>query len=104
MKPLFTFCTSIQAGFSNQVLCSRGVTWVLQQLMTHPDTFDSCTSDLLAVVELDALQPLTAFQVLQSDVCDQRTVIQLHHLQPLLTTHTATQVSNPIICYQLTMR
>lgn len=72
--------------------------------MTHPDTFDSCTSDLLAVVELDAFQPLTAFQVLQSDVCDQRAVIQLHHLQPLLTTHTATQVSNPIICYQLTMR
>lgn len=78
--------------------------WVFQQLMTHSDTFDSCTSDLLAVIEFDAFEPLATLQVLQSDVCDQGAVIQLDHLQPLLTTHTAAQVSNPIVCYQLTVR
>lgn len=71
--------------------------------MTHSNTFDSCTCDLLAIVELDALKPLATLQVLQSDVCDQGAVIQLDHLQPLLTTHTAAQVSNTIVCYQLTM-
>lgn len=73
-------------------------------MMSHPDTFDSCSSDLLAVIELDALQPLATLQVFQSVVCDQGAVIQLDHLQPLLTTHAAAQVSNPIVCYQLTMR
>lgn len=72
--------------------------------ITNPDALDASASDLLAVIELDALEALAALQVLQSDVCDQGAVIQLHHLQPLLTTHTAAQVSDPIISYQLTMR
>lgn len=70
---------------------------------TDPDSFDACAGDLLAVVELDAFQTLATLEVLQCDVCDQGAVVQLHDLQTLLTTHTAAQMSDSIICYQLTV-
>lgn len=70
---------------------------------TDPNAFDASPCDLLTVVELNALQPMAAFQVLQSHVRYEGAVIQLHHREALLATSTAAQGSNAIICDQLTV-
>lgn len=74
------------------------------QWSTYTDTFDACTSDLLAVIELNALEALATLQVFQSIVSDQWAIIQFDHLQPLLTTNTAAQMSDAIVSNQLAMR
>lgn len=68
---------------------------------TYPDAFDAGPGDLLAVVELDALQMMAVLQVLQGHVSDEGAVVQLHHGEALLATGTAAQSSDAIICDQL---
>lgn len=70
---------------------------------TDPNALDASPCDLLTVVELNALQPMAAFQVLQSHVGYKGAVIQFHHGEALLATSTAAQGSNAIICDQLTV-
>lgn len=68
------------------------------------DPFDSSSCDLLAVVQLNSLQVVAVLQVFQSHVCDEETVIELQHLQPLMPTRAVAQVKNPIISDQFTVR
>lgn len=70
-------------------------------MSTDPDAFDASPGDLLAVVELDALQTMAALQVLQGHVGDQGAVVQLHHCEALLTTGAAAQGSDAVVCNQL---
>lgn len=72
-------------------------------VMTDPYAFDAGPGDLLAVVEFYPLQTVAVLQVLQSPVCDQRAVIQLHHREALLSTHTAAQRPDTVVSYQLTV-
>lgn len=72
-------------------------------LSTDPDAFDASPCDLLTVIELNALQPMAAFEVLQGHVGDEGAVIQFHHRQTLLATSTAAQGSDAIVCDQLTV-
>ncbi|TNN85969.1 hypothetical protein EYF80_003813 [Liparis tanakae] len=47
---------------------------------------------------------MAALQVLQRGVCDQGAVVQLDHLQAVVSTGTAAQVSDAVIGDQLTVR
>lgn len=71
---------------------------------TYSDPFDSSSCDLLTVVQLNSLQVVAVLQVFQSHVCDEETVIELQHLQPLVPTCAVAQVKNPIISDQFTVR
>lgn len=71
---------------------------------TDPDAFDAGPGDLLAVVELDALQTVAALQVLQRHVGDEGAVVQLHHGEALLATGAAAQGSDAVVCDELTVR
>lgn len=68
---------------------------------TNPDAFDASPSDLLTVVELNALQTVAALQVLERHVSDEGAVVQLHHGEALLATGTAAESSDAIVCDQL---
>lgn len=68
-----------------------------------PYALDPCPGDLLTVIELNALQAMAALQVLQGHISDEGAVVQLHHREALLSTGTAAQSSDAIICYQLTV-
>ena len=70
---------------------------------THPQALDAGACDLLAVVQLDAVQAVAGLQVLQRGVCDERAVIQLDHLQSVVGAGPAAQVPNAIIRDQLTV-
>lgn len=72
--------------------------------LTDPDAFDTGPGDLLAVVELDALQTVAALQVLQRHVGDEGAVVQLHHGEALLAAGAAAQGSDAVVCDQLTVR
>lgn len=71
---------------------------------TDPDAFDAGPGDLLAVVELDALQTVAALQVLQRHVGDEGAVVQLHHREALLAAGTAAQGSDAVVCDELAVR
>ena len=71
---------------------------------THPQPLDASPGDLLAVVELDAVQAVAALQMLQWGIRDQGAVVQLDHLQPVVGTGAATQVSDAVVSDQLTVR
>lgn len=68
------------------------------------DSFDSGPRDLLTVIQLDSLQVVAVLQVFQSYISDEKTVIKLQHLEPLMTTRTVAQMKNPIISDQFTVR
>lgn len=71
--------------------------------LTYPQSLDACAGDLLAVVELDAIQAVAALQVLQRGVCDEGAVVQLDHLQTVVSTGATAEVSDAIIRDQLTV-
>lgn len=47
---------------------------------------------------------MAALQVLQWGVCDQGAVIQLDHLQSVVSTGAAAEVSDAVVCDQLAVR
>lgn len=63
-----------------------------------PDAFDASPSDLLTVVQLNALQTVAALEVLQRDVSDERAVVQFHHREALLATGAAAEGSDAVVC------
>lgn len=71
---------------------------------TYSDSFDSSSCDLLTVIQLNSLQVVAVLQVFQSHISDEKTVIKLQYLQPLVTTCTVAQMKNPIIGDQFTVR
>lgn len=52
----------------------------------RPHALDAGSGNLLAVVELQALQAAAVLQVLQGHVGDEQAVVQLQHPQPLVAT------------------
>lgn len=67
-----------------------------------PHSFDACARDLLAVVQLQALQATTVLQVLKGQVSDEA-VIQLQDPQPLVATGAIAEVQDPVVCDELTV-
>lgn len=70
----------------------------MRELSPHP--LDACTSDLLAVIQLEALQATAALQVLEGHVSDEA-VVQLQYPQPLVATGAVAEVQNPVVCDEL---
>lgn len=70
---------------------------------TDPDAFDARPSDLLTIVELDALQTVAGLQVLEGHVSYEGAVVQLYHGEALLAAGTAAQGSDAIVCDKLAM-
>lgn len=70
---------------------------------THPQSLDAGAGDLLAVVELDAIQTVAALQVLQRGVRDEGAVVQLDHLQTVVSAGAAAEVSDAVVRNQLTV-
>lgn len=73
-------------------------------LTTHPEPLYPGPCDLLAVIQLNAVEAVTCFEVLQRGVCDERAVIELNHFQSVVSTRPTAQVTDAIVCNQLTMR
>lgn len=71
---------------------------------TDPDALDTSPGDLLAVIELNALQAMAALQVLQCHVSNERAVVKLHHSEALLATGAAAQSSDAIVRDQFAVR
>lgn len=67
-----------------------GVDFDMRKLSPH--ALDACTGDLLAVVQLQALQAPAVLQVLQRSVSDEEAVVQLQNPQPVVPTCAAAQV------------
>lgn len=63
----------------------------------HPHALDAGPRDLLAVVELQALQAAAVLQVLQGHVGDEQAVVQLQHPQPLVATGAVAQVQDAVV-------
>lgn len=70
----------------------------------YPQSLDPSSGNLLAVIEFYPLEAMTALQVLQGCVCDQWAVVQLDHLQLVMGAGSVPQVTDPVICDQLTVR
>ena len=75
--------------------------WLLPDTYPHP--LDARAGDLLAVVQLEALQATTVLQVLQGHVSDEEAVVQFQHPQPLVAARAVAQVQDPIIRDELTV-
>lgn len=71
---------------------------------TYPHPLDARTGDLLAVVQLQALQATAVLQVLQGHVGDEEAVVQFQNAQPLVAAGAVAQVQDSIICDELTVR
>lgn len=69
----------------------------------YPHALDACAGNLLAVVQLQALQAAAVLQVLQGHVGDEETVVQFQYPQPLVTAGAVAQVQDPIISDELTV-
>lgn len=70
---------------------------------TYPHPLDACTGNLLAVVQLQALQATAVLQVFQGHVGDEQAVVQFQYSQPLVATGAVAQVQDSIICDELTV-
>lgn len=68
-----------------------------------PHALDAGTGDLLAVVQLQALQATAVLQVLQCSVRDEEAVVQLQDPQSLVPTRAAAQVQDPFVGDELTV-
>lgn len=55
-------------------------------MQLYPESLDSSPRDLLAVIEFYPLEAVTALQVFQGRVRDERAVVQLNHLQLVMGT------------------
>lgn len=86
---------------SGSIINSSGI---CKSANTYSDSFDSSSRDLLTVIQLNSLQVVAVLQVFQSHISDEKTVIKLQDLQPLVTTRTVAQMKNPIIGDQFTVR
>lgn len=78
-----------------------GVDFDVRELSPH--ALDACAGNLLAVVQLQALQAAAVLQVLQGHVGDEETVVQFQYPQPLVTAGAVAQVQDPIISDELTV-
>lgn len=67
----------------------------------HP--LDAGTGDLLAVVELQALEAAAGLQVPQRRVRDEQAVVQLQNPQPLVAAGAVAQVQDPVVRDELTV-
>lgn len=70
----------------------------------YPHPLDARAGDLLAVVELEALQAVAVLQVLQRRVRDEQAVVQLQDAQALVAAGAVAQVQDPVIRDELTVR
>lgn len=70
----------------------------------YPESLDPSPCDLLAVIEFYPFKAVTALQVLQGRICDEGAVVQFNHLQLVVGAGPVPQVTNPIVCDQLTVR
>lgn len=73
----------------------------MRELSPHP--LDARAGNLLAVVQLEALQAAAVLQVLQGHVGDEEAVVQFQDPQPLVTAGAVAQVQDPIIRDELTV-
>lgn len=74
----------------------------VRELGPHP--LDARAGDLLAVVELKALQAVAVLQVLQRRVRDEQAVVQLQDAQALVAAGAVAQVQDPVVRDELTVR
>lgn len=74
----------------------------VRELSPHP--LDARAGDLLAVVELKALQAVAVLQVLQRRVRDEQAVVQLQDAQALVAAGAVAQVQDPVVRDELTVR
>lgn len=81
--------------------CKVGMDFDMRELSPHP--LDACAGNLLAVIQLQALQATAVLQVLQGHVGDEEAVVQFQYLQPLMATGAIAQVQDSIICDELTV-
>lgn len=70
----------------------------------YPESLDPSPCDLLAVIEFYPLEAVTTLQVLQGSICDQWAVVQFNHFQLVMGAGPIPQVTNSIVCDQLTVR
>lgn len=70
---------------------------------THPEPLNPGACDLLAVVQLNAVEAVAGFEVLQRGVGNERAVIEFDHLQSVVSTRPTPQVTDTIIRDQLTV-
>lgn len=68
-----------------------------------PHALDAGPGDLLAVVELEALQAPAVLQVLQRHVRDEQAVVQLQDTQALVAAGAVAQVQDAVIGDELTV-
>jgi len=78
-----------------------GMDFDMRELSPHP--LDARAGNLLAVVQLEALQATAVLQVLQGHVGDEEAVVQFQNPQPLVTAGAVAQVQDPVICDELTV-
>lgn len=70
---------------------------------TYPHPLDARAGNLLAIIELQALQATAVLQVLQGHIGDEEAVVQFQDLQPRMATGAIAQVQYSIICDELTV-